>query len=128
MVPFSFQLPWCLLPLGPMSTTFKDFKKGTTFDYVGYAQLPAGTWEGSCQLRSPKGLLVGTLAVTITPGETSANPSAIRLLAEADDTRVWAEGLAYGDIRFSDNTGVVLATSDFSIKIIPSRTQPPAAP
>jgi hypothetical protein len=108
-----------------MSTTFRDFKRGTTFDFVGMAVLPAGVWSATCQLRTEKGLLGGTLTVTVTPDADPAKPSSVRLLAEAADTKTWPLGLLYGDILFADGAGVVLATSDFSINVIASRTTTP---
>jgi hypothetical protein len=107
------------------SSTAREFKRGTTFDYSGYALLPARTWEGSCELYTPRGALVGTLEVTITPGEGAGRPSLIRLHCDAADTASWALGTANGDIVLKDNTGVVLATSSFSVPVVAALTAIP---
>ena len=101
-----------------MSTPrFNPHKAGDTFSYAGTCQLPAGTWTATAQVRAvADNALLGAIAVTLgTPG---SGGTPIALTAAAADTATWPAGLHQVDVRYADNTGVVLHTSTIVLPVV----------
>lgn len=81
------------------------FKRGATFSLSGTDKLAAGTWTGSCQLRTPTGSLVQDLQVSVVPLEEPTEDATHSVLIWTDeDTSTWPLGQLFGDVLYVDNS------------------------
>lgn len=92
-------------------------KQGTTFSYSALVQLPTGTWSVASKLRDSKGRAVSGLTPTLTPPVAPETRHLLMLVANATSTAAWPLEVLHGDIKFSDATGVVLATSTYAVQM-----------
>lgn len=99
-----------------------NFKRGDTFRLDGTyiedrvaAALPTGI---KAQLRNASGTLVAELTVTRTDA-----PNGKYSLSTSVDTSSWTPGqLLYGDIEFTDSSGVVVSTETYLVNVIKDQT------
>lgn len=108
-----------------MSQT-KTHTRGGTFSLTGTATLPAGTWTATASLRNQRGVLVEDLAVELTAPQAPETDWTIVLEATAAATELWPVGQLQGDVRFQDDSGVVVYTSEFIVNVREHHTNAPA--
>lgn len=97
-----------------------EHRRGTTFSYAGRVALPAGTWTASSSLEAPDGSIATNLVATLTALQavgTDGATHALTLTAPALSTESWPHRSLSGDVMFSDQTGLVLATARFSVAV-----------
>ena len=97
-----------------------EHRRGTTFSYAGRVALPAGTWAASSSLEAPDGSIATNLVATLTPLAVTGGDGAthtLLLTSPALATESWPHRSLSGDVLFTDQSGLVLATSRYSVVV-----------
>jgi hypothetical protein len=99
-------------------TDSTPLKRGEPLKLAGtISGLPADVWTGSGKVRDPYGALVGTLTVTLTPGD----PYIIEVVS--GDTSAWPLGPLRYDIKLTGQTGTVKYTPSTVFTVVEPETR-----
>lgn len=105
-----------------MAVQSTTLKRGTTFSLAGAVTLPSGTWEATSDVKDINGNVIYVLDVTLAAPTPPNTAWPILLEAPASATIDWPIETLYCDVRYTDNSGVVLATPTFTIIMEPEIT------
>lgn len=92
-------------------------KRGATFNYAGFVNLPAGTWSASAHVKQADGVLVAVLSVTLTPPVSPETRHAIALNATASATANWPLSKLLCDVRFVEASGNAIYSPSFVVAV-----------
>lgn len=98
-----------------------DLKRGDTLSLAGFAKLPEGTWAATAQVDRASGAALDDLTVELVPLEEpgpEGQTHALSLYKDADGTLEWPTEILRCDIRFTDDSGVVVHSPTFAINVV----------
>lgn len=98
------------------------FVRGATVGLAFLVELPAGTWAGTCLLKSGSGATVATLTVSLDalPAPDADGFTHAGLIeADSTETATWPTGMWLLDLRFADDAVPpnVVPSDPISVKV-----------